>query len=125
MPDRDLPAVIPPPAPAVPIDEFERVARYAESALAPSTRRAYERDWLTFPSWCAERRLVAIPAEPATVAVFLVSEADREFRRVPPRTAAPRCRRAPRAGPSEPVRLWCGRASPLSDPPPARHRIRA
>ena len=82
MSDRHLPAIIPPPAPAVPADELERAERYAESALAPSTRRASARDWLTFASWCAERRLHAIPAEPATVAAFLAAEADREFRPV-------------------------------------------
>jgi integrase len=31
-------------------------------------------------------------------------------------------RRAPRAGPGQPVRLGRGRAGPLGDPPPARHR---
>ena len=34
-------------------------------------------------------------------------------------------RRAPRAGPSEPVRLRRGPAGPLGNPPPARHRTRA
>ena len=82
MPDRHLPAVIPPSTPAVPADEIERAERYAASALAASTRKAYERDWRLFATWCAQRRLHAIPAEPATVAAFLAAEADREFRPV-------------------------------------------
>ena len=82
MPERYLPAVIPPSTPAVPVDELERAERYATSALAASTRKAYEHDWRLFATWCAERRLNAIPAEPATVAAFLASEADREFRPV-------------------------------------------
>ena len=76
MSDRHLPAVIPPPAPTVPADELERAERYAESALAPATRKAYEHDWRVFATWCAERRLHAIPAEPATVAAFLAAERD-------------------------------------------------
>lgn len=55
---------------------------YAASALAPSTRKAYEHDWRVFATWCAERGLIAIPAEPATVAAFLAAEADRGFRPV-------------------------------------------
>ena len=82
MSDRPLPAVIRPPAPAELSRELKLAESYAASALAASTRRAYERDWLTLASWCAERGLVAIPAEPATIAAFLAAEADREFRPV-------------------------------------------
>ncbi len=82
--ERPLPAPWrpPPPAPALIERELQRVERYAAGALAPSTRRAYERDWLTFASWCAQRGLVAIPAAPAMVAAFLAAEADRGFRAV-------------------------------------------
>jgi len=62
--------------------ELDRAERYAQTALAPSTRRAYEQDWLLFATWCAERRVVAIPAQPASVAAFLAAEADRGFRPV-------------------------------------------
>ena len=82
MSHRHLPAVIRPSAPAELRRELERAERYATSALAPSTRRAYERDWRLFATWCTERGLVAIPAEPATVAAFLAAEADRGFRAV-------------------------------------------
>ena len=54
----------------------------AASALAASTRRAYERDWRVFASWSAAHALAAMPAAPATVAAFLAAEADREFRPV-------------------------------------------
>jgi site-specific recombinase XerD len=53
-----------------------------EHALAASTRKAYEHDWRVFATWCAQRGLAAIPAQPATVAAFLAAESDREFRPV-------------------------------------------
>jgi len=80
--ERPLPAPWRPPPPALIERELQRAERYAAGALAPSTRRAYERDWLTFASWCAQRGLVAIPAAPAMVAAFLAAEADRGFRAV-------------------------------------------
>jgi site-specific recombinase XerD len=81
MDDRPLPA--PRPRPPAPLDrELERAAAYAQSALAPATRRAYESDWRAFADWCAPRGLTPIPATPATVAAFLAAEADREFRPV-------------------------------------------
>jgi site-specific recombinase XerD len=70
-----------PPPPALDRD-LERAAAYAASALSPATRRAYENDWRAFVDWCARHGLQAIPAAPATVAAFLASEADREFRPV-------------------------------------------
>jgi site-specific recombinase XerD len=82
MPDRPLPAVIRPQAPAALRCELELAEGYSQSALAPSTRKAYEHDWLMFATWCAERGVRAIPAAPASVAAFLAAEADREFRPV-------------------------------------------
>jgi site-specific recombinase XerD len=82
MSDRALPARRPAP-PALSIErELESAARYAASALAPSTRQAYERDWRVFAQWCVARGLRPMPAAPATVAAFLAAEADREFRPV-------------------------------------------
>ena len=82
MDDRPLPAPRPaPPAPSLDRD-LESAARYAASALASSTRRAYERDWRTFAEWCVARGLRPMPAAPETVAAFLAAEADREFRPV-------------------------------------------
>ena len=83
MSDRHLPAPRSAATPAAAFErELDRAERYAQSALAPSTRRAYEQDWLLFATWCAERRVVAIPAQPASVAAFLAAEADRGFRPV-------------------------------------------
>ncbi|MHB1834848.1 MAG: integrase, partial [Solirubrobacteraceae bacterium] len=77
---------LPAPRPARPLPSLERelqsAARYAASALAPATRQAYERDWRTFAQWCVARGLPPMPAAPETVAAFLASEADREFRPV-------------------------------------------
>ena len=81
MSENHLPAVIH-PAPAELRHELELAEGYAASALAPSTRKAYEHDWRTFATWCAARSLSAIPAAPASVAAFLASEADRGFRPV-------------------------------------------
>ena len=82
MTEDHLPAVIASLAPAVPADELARAERYAESALAPATRRAYEHDWRTFATWCVARGPRAMPAAPETVAAFLAVEADREVRPV-------------------------------------------
>jgi len=80
--DRPLPA---PRGPA-PVEAIEAdlasAERYAQSALAPATLIAYERDWRTFADWCAQRALPAMPAAAATVAAFLAAEADRGFRPV-------------------------------------------
>jgi site-specific recombinase XerD len=68
-----------PTLPPVPVEEFQRevevAAGFALAALAPATRRAYRSDFKRFGIWCRKRGLVDIPAEPATVAVFLASEA--------------------------------------------------
>jgi site-specific recombinase XerD len=81
-PKRPLPARHP-STPATSIDrELQSAARYAASALAPSTWRAYERDWRTFAEWCVARGLRPMSAAPETVAAFLAAEADWEFRPV-------------------------------------------
>jgi hypothetical protein len=53
---------------------------YAQSALAPATRRAYESDWRAFADWCAARGLTPTPATAATVAAFLAAETRRGCR---------------------------------------------
>ncbi|MCU0973244.1 MAG: tyrosine-type recombinase/integrase [Burkholderiales bacterium] len=55
-------------------------ARYlAEKSLADNTTRAYESDWLVFTNWCARLDEVPLPAAPATVAMFITSEHDRNL----------------------------------------------
>jgi len=97
--DRPLPAPRPAPSPAPIERELGRAAAYAQSALAPATRRAYESDWRAFADWCAPRGLTPIPATPAAVTAFLASEADREFR---PAAATQSTAHQPEPSPYEP-----------------------
>jgi site-specific recombinase XerD len=79
MSDRPVPVPIS-ILPALSIErELESAARYAASALAPATRRAYEHDWRVFAEWCVARGLEPMPAAPETVAAFLAAEADRDL----------------------------------------------
>ena len=48
---------------------------FATASRASSTWRAYESDWRIFTRWCEEINLTALPAAPATVAMFMASEA--------------------------------------------------
>jgi len=48
---------------------------YAREAKAPNTRRAYRADWADFTAWCAAHALVALPAAPETVALYLAARA--------------------------------------------------
>ena len=79
MPDRPVPALRS-TLPAVSIErELESAARYAASALAPATRRAYDHDWGVFAEWCVARGLSPMPASPETLAAYLAAEADRDL----------------------------------------------
>ncbi len=77
--DASVPAVIAPSAypPARLQGEVAQARSYADASRAASTRRAYEKDWAAFSSWCGERGLVHLPADPRVVAVFLSVEAAR------------------------------------------------
>lgn len=54
----------------------ERARQYAARARAPSTLRAYERQWRAFEAWCAEHGVRSMPALPAAVALYLTERAD-------------------------------------------------
>ena len=71
--------VVPRPTlPTAVLREALRAARrYVKGARAKSTQRAYTSDWKIFTAWCAQVELVALPAAPATVALFLAAEAQR------------------------------------------------
>ncbi len=73
--------VVRPPAPAVAAallhDELAHARSYADASRAASTRRFYAQDWTRFELWCRERDIVALPADPRAVAVFLAAEAAR------------------------------------------------
>ena len=56
---------------------------YASAATAASTRRAYASSWATFQRWCDEKDLVALPAEPASVALFLADLAENSVEEYP------------------------------------------
>jgi site-specific recombinase XerD len=52
-------------------DLQDRAEAFVRAAKAPSTHRAYRSDWVHFEAWCLEYRLLALPAEPATVALYI------------------------------------------------------
>jgi integrase len=63
----------PPPVPARTISDASRARLQTalEDVLAPSTRRAYERHWRTFESYCAAAGYTALPADVEVVGEFL------------------------------------------------------
>lgn len=67
-------------APAAPLahlaPELASAKSYAAASRAENTRRAYASDLSAFRSWCAERGLCALPAEPGTVALYVAHMAD-------------------------------------------------
>jgi site-specific recombinase XerD len=48
---------------------------FATDAKAARTQDAYRGDWATFTAWCAGSNLVALPAAPATVALYITARA--------------------------------------------------
>ena len=63
-----------------PRDKLKNLLHYIEGAYAPNTLRAYRTDMLDFIAYCQERNLQAIPADPADIASFLESEAEKDLR---------------------------------------------
>lgn len=53
----------------------EALRDYAQAGLAANTRRVYGSSWRSFCSWCASVDHVPLPAEAATVALFLTARA--------------------------------------------------
>lgn len=66
---------VPLPVPATP--SMERVKGFIRASKAEGTLRAYEHDWKAFCSWCEAQGLVALPANPETVAAFIAESAER------------------------------------------------
>lgn len=64
-----------------PPDELEieellsEIARYEKKSMAKNTLRAYRCDWDDFRFWCRRRKLLALPARPDTVALYLSARA--------------------------------------------------
>ena len=48
------------------------VASFLQASKAKNTRRAYSADWQHFSRWCEGRGLIALPASPETIALYLV-----------------------------------------------------
>ncbi|MBY0294507.1 MAG: tyrosine-type recombinase/integrase [Methylobacterium sp.] len=55
----------------------ERARAFAEGARAEATLRAYRSDLADYQRWCDKHGLVALPAEPYTLAAYLTDRADR------------------------------------------------
>ncbi|WP_206886403.1 site-specific integrase [Alicyclobacillus mali (ex Roth et al. 2021)] len=53
---------------------------YIRQSKAKNTIKAYQSDWRSFCTWCEERHLSPLPAEPQTVALYLSDMADRGYR---------------------------------------------
>lgn len=49
----------------------DRVRQYLRNARAENTYKAYAADWKAFEAWCTEHGLVALPAAPQTVMLYL------------------------------------------------------
>lgn len=54
----------------------ERTRATVEDAVPKNTRRAYESDLRAFAAWCTSAGLAAMPAEPATIALYMRHRAD-------------------------------------------------
>jgi integrase len=65
----------PVPAP-ISAAEAATIRGYLDDSQAPNTRSAYRRDWAAFDAWCVERQLASLPAEPQTVARYLVDQVE-------------------------------------------------
>ncbi len=49
----------------------EQASEYIRQAKAPNTLRAYRTDWTHFSAWCRKHGVIALPAEPGTVGMYL------------------------------------------------------
>jgi hypothetical protein len=76
MNPKRLPVRRPNTLPALELEAAREAAEtYAKGSRAASTWRAYESDWRMFIAWCRTVDRVALPADSATVALFLAAQA--------------------------------------------------
>ncbi len=54
----------------------DRARDYRAKAKAANTLAAYRADWNDFTTWCTNRTLESLPAEPATVALYITDLAE-------------------------------------------------
>lgn len=55
---------------------IESAKAFAGAARAPSTRQAYRRQWAAFEGWCVKQGLSPLPAQPASIALYLTAKAE-------------------------------------------------
>lgn len=55
---------------------LEKARDFVAQSQAANTTRAYAADWEHFTAWCTEHGLVALPATPATVALYVTDLAE-------------------------------------------------
>ena len=53
-----------------------RAQEYARRSRSPKTLRGYSTDWKDFTAWCQSANLTPLPAEPATVAMYISAQAE-------------------------------------------------
>jgi integrase len=81
----NLAIIVPATTLAPPRDDVERVKELVDAAKSANTLRAYAADWRVFAKWCAENNACALPADDATIALYLLYL----FERRHPRTRVP------------------------------------
>ena len=69
--------IVPSPPPSLPELRAadQGVADALESVLSDNTRRVYGAQWRLFNDWCGDVGLLALPAEPLTMARYLAVRA--------------------------------------------------
>ena len=70
-----MPAPEPEALPATLAALADEAADLARGSRSPATWRAYESDWRDFQGWCASHNLMALPAAPVTVGLYLTGRA--------------------------------------------------
>ena len=58
----------------------EKAKQYAERARSTNTRRAYRADWNHFAAFCDAHSLMALPAAPETLGLYLTELAETGYK---------------------------------------------
>jgi site-specific recombinase XerD len=53
----------------------DEARNYAAQAQATNTTKGYASDWTCFVRWCMSMNMVALPADAATVAMYITNQA--------------------------------------------------
>lgn len=103
-------------------------AAYADAAMAPATRRAYESSWRAFEAWCDTRRTSALPTSGRTVALYLTELAPAKTvatlgRHLAAIRAAHKLSGEPDPGGPELARIWAGIRRTHGRPPAKKRAL--